>query len=776
RSAGPNGLTAVAVSKDLLDTARQQNQDLDRLLASIQQESLRNRMSEGAREMVRRVRDANIAGLGVRAGIDMVTRKEDNLFRKLNPAEVSYHQPSRKGGGDNKERPKNRQMWNVINQVSQVWFAASENEIFDAAVVIANQNTKEGRHPAHVARLNLTQFEAKMEQMLTEAYESATPKFYAALGNAIDTGEVRPGDRDVELALNRSLHVRWLKALLTTDREDDVEPSSVDLRDFDERITTALESGYGMESAAGLPAALELVDREIETLFQRAIELQLPELKLIQIRQLRNCIDLTRDDYEVQPADNSMTRDAAELAAKLDAGAKSAVGGPFYASGRVQRVVLDLISSQRAKVLPFSGDKHEDALAVVGREFLRHPVDPNQLKSGVCVDLIAPYGDLPRSMIIPVDASVEEPVEGVEPASSEAYVVFTALGEGRQFSQVTALTNYKDQQGRRISAPAFVFARERISSEKRIELTLTEVLEREAERADKQEIFGALRNVAQMETSIIGFRHPQLYAAGLGADRAVALEGGYPSVSLGRFHVVYQRHPDGEVRRLLIPSVGGAGLYGPSMGEFLQVVNEHPLVPRRCPDDFFYALAGGFPGTADISAFVKNRWKGLPKNAKIGSTIMPTEAIVDEHGNVVPMATLLDLTTGIGGAVQRARDRFVQSLMDLKVYATSRHGHIRNPGLELNSVINDVYMRNGASSVDVESLYMVRAAREIPNGTTTLMLLNADNPNLAIADEYYAWALGGPIEESPRTSPQVLVAIADGIDLSHEFRKVEPQP
>jgi hypothetical protein len=723
----------------------------------------RDRMPEVSRQQIRFARDQSLLAQTTRQGIDFVNRR-GGLFEQLNPETISIHHHDTIGGRDRKIGPT-EQIWQLVEAVSPVLNHLDESVIENYAEV-ARQMANRLRNGNDSDRVEVAMkwFRIEINGEKNRLFDHKMPQLSTLLQ---EEGFVQSSDEYSTVA-SRILQARALRYAVRKAQEEEsgiatVEPLKRDLLNgqWDAALCDCY-NGARDGRGAGMKALLEQIDETIETIFQDGRELELSRVVEVAVEKFQLSLDIEPDLSEALPADHSMHKELSDLQERLSNGDISAVGGSAYPRQRFPRVTLNQLAYDQIPVSVFDGN-YDKGLADLRTAYGRHPVDPSLLQMATAVKLEGIYGQFDKSWMFFRDGA--------------SALLISHTGEGRQLSNASALKLFETRNGTTIPLENIRLARDVVPIGERVKIAVDQMLEAENEKTRGEMILGeTILRPESIPTQVHLLQHPEMFHNILGSEGNFELTS-ITDPTLQRVYMGYWRKPDGEITRLILPTVGSRGLYGDTAGSFVEAVMDSDKLDRVLRHCFFHATAGGFSGTENLEAFQQLGLRGLPDDMHSGALIMPHGSISDSQGEY-NFKNLLQYAAESGDETVAAEARRIsEKLAALRLYHTDKHYCVGAPALETAGLIEEI-IASGHASIDVESGPVIRALHNIQlkSGkpvTFTPIYLYSDDPRHGIEDVTKSLAFGAPLSEGSRPKTGLYSAFVDMMQLVHKLEALE---
>ncbi len=706
-SAGAEGAELLTISRDdfqrqVLGDAELRAQAREMALRRLNREAAGERLDPGCEEQLRLVRDQNTDALVRRQGITTISG--DGVFKAINPEARAVYD------GDQHLHPVD-QKYRLLEAAEALLKAGwATGQILEAARGVA----------------------ADSERQLDEAARLAAFTALAAKENAALEARAaahRPGSVEpwrFERLVQRLLHLGWLTERLRQDPL--ITPDQVEGRDLEGRLKDLAAAGPD-----------EAIDREYQALLelgvQEASEALYRELSTVMVSKVP--VELEDFDQERAGADGLHTPPASvaknhgyldALRARLARGEASAIGGAHYPCQRFSGAVLDAVAEGTIQVLVCDGSP-EAAEQEVRRRFGLDP-ESGRYWRAIKTEIQGLDGSGPRTLMTFLQGS----------GRVVQVLIIAGLGAARQLHNAGAIALYEDAAGRRVPPTHLHLYCEGLDYVALLRRDITGALRWLGERFAGREILGQPgEDPDALPVQPLVLQNPPELAAALGPDRVVLekVDGALVPLWVG-----FLRLPEGTAR-LVVPKVGGKGLYGDTAGHFVTAVHTAGL-GRVSPHLIFNGTAGGFACTAGTDPFA-GLW-GLG-DISPGGIITPVETIeqVGDEAGPRKIRTLLNR----GPATPEQAWQEVAAASGLapapEIHFVTHHSAVPAPAVETYEYIDEL-LEQGKGSVDVEGGAIWRAVEELrdPGLTFTPVYTHSDDPRSSKENPADSLAAMGP--------------------------------
>lgn len=401
--------------------------------------------------------------------------------------------------------------------------------------------------------------------------------------------------------------------------------------------------------------------------------------------------------------DHPIRQDLAELRQRLDRGERSAVGVE-YATHTFPPEILEAAARGDLTVIGFDGSV-DGGLNFIRDQFGTRE-DGKRMGARV-MGLQGLYGSYPRNLVTLDDG--------------QQFLLLTGHGESRQLNNVGTVLLYANEQGQRLPENRLILATEGIS---RVDRFRDDILKSLKANEDPT-----------LSNRLMILQNPQHLSQLLG-DSIEWMPA--PAETMVPLRVAIRTHDDGSREQILVPKVGGGGLYGDTTGEFLRAYFSSDL-PNVSKDVIFNGTAGGFARTQGTPAFASEQRKGL-EDVEPGGLIMPLHEVGEHGGPTQSIPSILPPNP-------EAWPTPLKEKMD-SVHVTGRHVAVRAPAIETFPLVHDL-VEHGYASVDVEAASLVRAAHAL-GVRVNMVYTHSDDPRSS--EDHPNSSLGqvGPFLEGSR--------------------------
>lgn len=661
------------------------------------------RLPEALKSSIRTARAQNMHALMERAALKLVNGNA-GLFRGLNPGDEAHPEGFDIIGSDGL-MDSVAQRYALLDTVARLFRVGLQEEDIRQLCQDALHGAATGSVTARTAQDGLL------------AVLRAGQQTYARRAGACE-GPEAPPDMGPELRMKvaeRLSQVRWLEAKVLAH----LGPGPVaPLGDYSQDLGRLL----GHVSAAEVGEAL---DARFETALDFAVQEGLridsvPKLDTVKFERFGADRPARVPEVSAQrlPSGHVVRAQLSGLRARLEAGERSAVG-VAYCTQTFPREVLDRVARGELKVVGFDG-AHD-----AGLEFIRnrYGLTEDGLRLGARVmGLQGVYGSFPRSLVTLDDG--------------QQFLLVSGYGSSRQLNNVATLMLYTDDQGRRLPASQVSLATDHTDL---VGTLRTQI--QDAVRAD----WGARPGAPDaIPTRLMILQNPTHLEHLLKDSLRWGAE---PEQALLPFMVAYRTHEDGAEERIIIPKVGGGGLYGDTAGHFIEAFYGTGFA-NLVDDVIFNGAAGGFAGTIGKRGFDEVGRVGLPE-VKPGGLIMPTRA-VEQYGDgrgPQPMPSRLGPDPQAWPAPIRAAVKAAQ------VHLTGQHVAVMAPAMETFGMIHDL-VGQGHASIDVEAGAVMQTCRALGK-SATVIYTHSDDPRAS--------------EDHPNTALGMVAPFLEGSHYHHDL-------
>ncbi len=499
--------------------------------------------------------------------------------------------------------------------------------------------------------------------------------------------------------------VRWLEDAL-------VEASAEFSIDRNKGYTADLQDLFFSES---VEEAEEHLDARFEHIIGTGIKLLLESEGNAQFDSIsieRRAADRPKVSVDVRgqqlDAAHPVREQLSLLQARFARGERSAVGVD-YALQTFPEDVLQRAAAGELKVVSFDGSQDN------GVDYIRNKygmTEDGLRMGGRVVGLQALYGSYPRSLVLLEDG--------------QQFLLVSGYGASRQLNNAATVMLYEDEQGRRLPVSGIDLATDHTD--------LLSVFKRNINNAIREDGTG---HPEDTPTRLMILQNPKHLEQLLGDELQW---GRAPQESLVPFQIAYRSFEDGTKERLIIPKVGGGGLYGDTAGTFMEAFFDTGL-ENLIPDVIFNGAAGGFAGS-----------NGLP-HVSPGGRFMPTLEVEQDGDGLGPQPIPSML-----GPEPKAWPKHIQEALEASgVHFTERHIAVMAPAIETFKMIHEIVGR-GHASIDVEAGALMAKARELGK-TATVLYTHSDDPRASEDDPNASLGRVAPFLEGSRYPPELFSAL-----------------
>jgi len=694
------------------------------IAAAIKDAHPQSRFAEVTRESIRRVRDENMRHVVFKECIDVVNRK-DGIFDIINPQRRAFT----KDESTSRLISPEEQAFQIIEAISPVYIHSGEDRIHSLARTAREiADATEGIPEFERVAIAFQHLNALLRKEFADQISKLLPQFSEVMVNLSDSAQL-----DWIKVSRCVLQIKWLEYLTEQDSSSHVP--------LDQNLKKQFDANPD-DPRAALRAIKNLLDDRLEPLVEKLASNESPRVTRLGFRRFDVSIitgdepslkdvELTRADREFNLMD--------DLAKRLASGDRSAVGGAEYVKRRIPSDLLQAVARGETHVVFYDGS-HREAIEYARVKFGASEADPAVIRGCLEMEISGTYGGFDRSWL--------------NFRNGESVLVISQ--DGSPIRNAVALLLFKDEQGRTVPFENIHMVRNHRSLEDRIQSDLREVLTSEEARVAQDGVFGkTIGNPNELPTFLLILDRPDEFVDLLGEHIEHVT---VPSRVLGKLKIGYWNTPEGEIRRIIMPTVGSRGLYGDSAGTFVKAFFNSPQVTSPVPHLFFSASAGSFSDTS--GSYAKKGLRGLQRDIERGALIMPEQSITYQ-GETLPIETIFarlenaDKSPELQSLLNAAEGR-----MNLaQVHHSDRHYSIEAPALETAEVIKKI-VEGGHATIDVEGGPIARAIKELDRGITcTTVFSSSDDPRLALNDPSQSLAFGGVLFENkiPQTDLQKLI-------------------
>lgn len=641
------------------------------------------RLDPVTKRFLRSARDQNVDALMGRAALGHVNGN-DGAFRQLNPKGVDIDVAG-EPVGDVEQRYL---MIDLFRDMLRVGFDEEELDELTACTKVDGNA------------------EASITGLLAEGRMRVVDRQRRNDHMKLPTGLREVDRREVCSRLSR---VRWVEAELAH-----IAPETLPERTrFSDDLSWLL-------SHRNAEAVYEALDQRFEAAMNEALGRDLQPTALTHLSTVafeRIAADTAPADIDPEaaklPEGHFVRRQLAELEARLDRGERSAVGGADYAKQTFPEEILEAAAARKLTVVAFDGDR--DA----GIEYIRNAYGTEKGERQGCriMGLQGIYGSYPRSLVTLDDGS--------------QFLLVSGYGASRQVNNSAMLMLFNGAQGR-IAAEDIDLATDGGNRVEQFRANIEDAIDRDWANG-RDDILGVpVKDASDIPTRLMIIQNPGHLEKALPGR---IMWGEPPEDTLVPMRLAYVKKEDGSLERVIVPKVGGGGVYGDTAGEFVEAffsIDRSPVVD----DIVFNGAAGGFANTRQVP------------DVKPGGIIAPTKS-VEEHGDGngrMPLHTLLSDASSWSPSVRRAIEA-------ADVVLSEHHVAVAAPSIETYQMIHDLVAADHAS-VDVEAGAITRAVAKLRAGgrdvTFTPVYTHSDDPRNSEHDRFDSLAMMGPLFEGSR--------------------------
>lgn len=687
-------------------------------------------------EVFHRTRGQNTLSMVTRAAIRAIMGPE-GILRILNPAKEPVESPF---------EPRFRvhhigatqQIWALVRSISNLAWYFSREELAGLAKQARAKSEEFGYSQEHTAGLALHHFRILVNQREQEFAKARLP-----LSSSLIESVGFPRQQK-EVIMSHVVEVAWLLSFAAGVGPRDL-PESVD-----QKISGWLKGALEEANVSGKKVE-KLLDGWIEDLFESLPGIQ--GIDLAAPRHHKSALSLAPPPGINLPRSHPSYVKLENLRHRLmELRETSALGGSAYAAGRLpdaiekdERDLLDEVASAQVEVVAYLG-RHED-----GINYVRWHA--GTLKECLELPLAGVYGNFARSLLcFP---------------SGKLVLLISHLGQSRQLANAGALLLYRNQENERVPLDKLTLVNGVQDLKQTISDELTAVLQRSEHEAVGQTVLGCcVKDPRRLPTQVMIMLHPQQIQAAFKQDVAI---NEYFSPALGAVYIGYMRNRTGGLTRLVVPTVGGSGLYGDTAGLFTAAAFDPAVIPELIPHVFFSATAGVFANTDSLPGFLRARVRGLPA-IEPGTYVMPEEEIHWSAG-LLPMNTLVAAVRG-RPELQPALEKFEQALKQAGVRRYSRHYCVSHPGDETYEKILTLIQHRLVAGIDVEAGWIQKAVLEAqekyPRATFTPLYIGSDDPRVGRDEPFHTLAWCGPLHDNTGPDNRLNLILPAMVELSFE--------
>jgi hypothetical protein len=512
------------------------------------------------------------------------------------------------------------------------------------------------------------------------------------------------------LALQRLNRIHWLERNLPQQLRSPFLSGVEELASCIDRV--------GTDQAA----VFELIDTRFETALDNAIRAKgVPLVETCSFRRLPARIAPVVDvsAQQVGP-DDPVAKNIDDLRVRLARGEQSAVGGEAYTLTRLDESLLDEVAEGSVRALVYNGSPE----AAV--DYLRAKYGTHRGRQGVArvMGLQGSYSSGSRQLVTLEDG--------------QRFLVLSGQGDSRMTNNADILLLYDHSAtGTPIQLNDIELAREGTDLVELYRQQITQTL------SDDLAVTGTAFDADTMPTQLFVCTNPDHLDDALpGRIRW----GKHAQQTDPPMAIAYWDKDDGSCVRLLIPKVGGDGLYGDTAGDFVKAFFTTD-VGKRCPHMIFNGTAGGFRGTDGGTR------RGLGEVIP-GGLILPVSTIEQVGSGERPRAIAGLLSSN----EQDWPDELKQLAADASANVVDDHACVPAPAAETSGVIEEL-VSAGKASVELETYSILKAVEDLNalgvRATFTPVLTHSDDPREALVDINKSLAKQGFLFEKTSFRPQM---------------------
>ncbi len=715
--AGPEPIEVLHLSRldfqhQVLTDARARVAVRELALHRLREQYEAERLDPGTEERLRIVRDQNTDALIRRQGLRVIAG--NGVFRILNPH----------GGAIEIDGTH-------VEAVDQKY----------ALLAAAEKMLKCGRSIAEVleaAAYVRQQVESHKPRAADDVVQKAIVAFveYAAHSDSMYSDQVmelKPAEHGAPhfaLLVERIKRIRWLEQKLRKD------PLIIEQQRLKER---ALGDHVRSVALAGDP--IQALDDEFRTLMELGIrqgsEQLFGELSTVMFEkvpfEIHEFDTRALDPPAIDASDENPCAQnygvLGELRLRLARGEASAIGGPAYPQQRFSKAVLDAVACGEIGVVVYDGDPDE-AERYVRRQYTKDPLT-GTVWHGLTTKIQGLDGSGPRTLLT---------VKKSRGATTQ-YLIIAGYGASRQLHNAGAILLHHDDEQRRVPEDRLELATQNYDYVGRSRDDVLRALAAQvAAWKDKEILRHTIRDVESLPIQLLILQNPLELLEAFGQD-AVVLE--RSKDALFRFYTGFVLVGN-QLVRLVVPKVGGDGLYGDTAGLFVSGVFTAGIA-RLLPHVIFNGTAGGFAYTAGTPEFEGARGLG---EIKPGGIIIPLETIeqIDDGSGPARMRTLFCRRDDTPEAALARMLRDIGVVEPISVNFTSHHAAVAAPAVETYDYIEEKLLRSQKASVDVEGGQIWKAVGALGRGdvTFTPVYTHSDDPRSSEGNPADSLAAMGP--------------------------------
>jgi hypothetical protein len=673
-------------------------------------------------ERMRAFRDQSLDNVVGRSALRVVN---GGLYQLLNPGDQQHPHGFPLQNGSGHQAHSVEQRYALIDAVQGLMLRGMNQNDIDALARQALVSIDRDLPPAEQAQAVTDAFLVLAAQQRDRADRTALPQ------------DLAPEQR--QQLLDRLGRLRYLEGLDAQIRQEAQPAAGEGPEAYQRELQELLRSGSVDDAMAAL-------DERTNELLQRVIARQdrlgqdLSTLGQGPLGSPRPAP--TPLDQQSLPRDHDNYQKLEELRSRLDQGEQSAIGGRDYPIMRFPEEVLQAAVRGDVHTVVYNGS-HENALAYVQARY-------GNGSEGRVMGLQGLDGSGPRTVVTFEDGT--------------QFLIVVGAGESRQLHNAGGLLLYTDQEGNRIPADRLELAGDGVD----IAPTLRGDLESAvAQQSTPPAELGFQGDPSSIPTQLVVIQNPDHLAKALG-DRAVWVDP--PKGALLPFRMAYVRDSEGNLTRVILPKVGGNGLYGDTAGKFVQAFFQADLGPRN-GDVIFNGTAGGFANTHDRQDFRDNDIQGLG-DVRPGGVIMPQSTISQAGSEAMQMRTLLH-ELGFGTDADMTPEQLRQALQQAEANLTDHHVAVKAPAVETYHLIDEL-VAQGNASIDVEGASIMAAIARLradgADATFTPVYTHSDDPRASQHDHFDSLAMMGPFLEGSTFNAPMFEVITQLMDISARRR------
>ncbi len=641
------------------------------------------RLDSPAEERLRVVRDQNTDALIRRRGIRLTAG--DGLFRVLNPTAV----PIQFTDADRGELGAIGQKYQLLGAAERLLKCGlGPDAIMEMAARVRSVSASGAaahEHEHAIAARAVHDFLESVDRVRAATFGGAT----AALPD-------RPA-RESLTVVERIQRIRWLEDRLLEDPL--IAPVEVPQHALDDHL----------RAVAGSDDPAQAIDRQFRSLMELGVrqgsERLFSELSTVMFERVEVAVH-EFDDGVSRAALTPRTSDdhpaLRQLRERLARGEQSAIGGAAYPLQRFTKAALDAVAAGEINVVVYNGD------AAGAERYVRdrYGKDPTTgaVWPGWTTAIQGLDGSGPRTLL-----SVKAPG-----TATRQHLIIAGHGASRQLHNAGAILLYEDEAGRRVPPNHLRLASGGLDYVERCRGDILRAVEDQERHHDRSIVLGSpVVRAGALPIQLVLLQNPQEWVRAFGD--AVTLSAA--PEALFRFYAGFARI-EGALVRLLVPKVGGDGLYGDTAGSFVTAAYTAGL-DLLLPHVLFNGTAGGFAGTAGTAPFRACRGLGA----------------IRPGGLIVPLETIEQV--GDGAGPRRLRTLFdpaqvpeAQPGAGPGIHFSSHHAAVVAPAIETYTFIDEELVARGKASVDVEggAIWSAIEALDRPAMTFTPVYTHSDDP------------------------------------------------